>query len=108
MVEAFPEVRFVLAHWGGGLPFFELMPEVAAITTNVWYDTAASTYLYRWGIFRSVLDIVGPERVLFASDYPILKQDRFMQKVRGVPWRDENERRDVLCENACGVYGLKA
>jgi predicted TIM-barrel fold metal-dependent hydrolase len=106
MVEAFPEVRFVLAHWGGGLPFFELMPEVAAITTNVWYDTAASTYLYRWGIFRSVLDILGPERVLFASDYPILKQDRFMQKVRGVPWKDENERRAVLCENARNVYRL--
>jgi uncharacterized protein len=107
IIEAFPEARLVLAHWGGGLPFFELMPEVAAITPNVWYDTAASTYLYRWGIFRSVLDIVGPERVLFASDYPILKQDRFMQKVRDVPWKDENECRAVLCENARNVYGLK-
>jgi predicted TIM-barrel fold metal-dependent hydrolase len=107
MIQALPEVRFVLAHWGGGLPFFELMPEVEAITSNIWYDTAASTYLYRWGVFRSVLDIVGPDRVLFASDYPILKQDRFIQKVQGIPWKDNDERKAVLCENARNVYGLK-
>ncbi len=107
MIAAFPEVDFVLAHWGGGLPFFELMPEIAATTTRVCYDTAASTYLYRWQVFRSVLDIVGPSRVLMGSDFPVLKQDRFVEKARSVDWRDENERRAVLCENAKRVYGLK-
>src|SRR5215204_4352271 len=52
-----PDLRIVLAHWGGGLPFYELMPEVAAITRNVVYDTAASSYLYRPEVFRTVLDI---------------------------------------------------
>lgn len=107
MIEGFPEVDFVLAHWGGGLPFFELMPEVAATTVRVTYDTAASTYLYRPQIFRSVLDIVGPERVLFASDYPILRQDRFIAKARSVSWRGDEERRAVLCENARRVYRLE-
>ena len=56
---ALPDLPVVLAHWGGGLPFYELMPEVAALTRNVVYDTAASTYLYRPAVFRTVLDVVG-------------------------------------------------
>src|SRR6266581_7061501 len=48
---AFPDVRFVAAHWGGGLPFYALMPEIQRITAHVWYDTAATVYLYRNAIF---------------------------------------------------------
>ena len=77
-----PSLSVVAAHWGGGLPFYELMPEVAALTGNVVYDSAASTYLYRFEIFPTVLSIVGSERVLFASDYPVLTQPRFLRRVR--------------------------
>jgi len=77
-----PRLSVVAAHWGGGLPFYELMPEVAALTRNVVYDSAASTYLYRFDIFPTVLAIVGAERVLFASDYPVLTQPRFLRRVR--------------------------
>ncbi len=31
----FPDVPFVAAHWGGGLPFYCLMPEIEQITANV-------------------------------------------------------------------------
>ncbi len=46
-IQAFPALRVVAAHWGGGFPFYELMPEVQAAAANVWYDSAASLYLYR-------------------------------------------------------------
>jgi hypothetical protein len=108
MIGTFPEVDFVLAHWGGGLPFFELMPEVAATTTRVSYDTAASTYLYRWQVFRTVLDIIGPNRVLMGSDYPVLRQNRFVERTNTLDWRDEGERKSVLYENARRVYGLSS
>src|SRR5262245_40901664 len=65
-LENFPVVRVVAAHWGGGLPFYELMPEVARAAERVVYDSAASTYLYRFEVFRTVLDLVGPDRVMFA------------------------------------------
>ena len=61
------------------MPFYELMPEVAALTRNVVYDTAASSYLYRADVFRAVLDIAGPERVLWASDHPVLGMGRFLR-----------------------------
>ncbi|HEY8448233.1 MAG TPA: amidohydrolase family protein [Thermomicrobiales bacterium] len=105
-LEAFPELRVVAAHWGGGLPFYELMPEVRQAAARVVYDSAASTYLYRFEIFRIVLDLVGPERVMFASDYPILRQDRFLRRVQQTPWRDPEEERLVLGETARRVYGL--
>lgn len=105
-LEVFPALRVVLAHWGGGLPFYELMPEVAAAAARVVYDSAASTYLYRPLVFRAVLDVVGPERVLFASDHPVLRQGRFLRRVReGAVLRAE-EVEPVLGGNARRVYGL--
>ena len=95
----------VAAHWGGGLPFYELMPEVAALTRNVVYDSAASTYLYRFDVFPTVLSLVGTERVLFASDYPVLTQRRFLQRVRnaGIP---PSALGEVLGGNAERVFRL--
>ncbi|MBX3069603.1 MAG: amidohydrolase [Thermomicrobiales bacterium] len=101
-----PDLRIVLAHWGGGLPFYELMPEVRETLRNVVYDSAASTYLYDFDVFRRVIDIVGEERVLFASDFPILRQDRFAQRVASLDWRSRDERAKVLSVNASRVYGI--
>ncbi len=105
-VERFPDVMVVAAHWGGGLPFYELMPEVAQATKNVHYDSAASTYLYRFRVFRLVVDLVGPQRVLFASDYPVLRQKRFVERVQTEGTLTASELRAVLSENAQRVYGL--
>lgn len=105
-VQAFPELRVVLAHWGGGLPFYELMPEIAAAAANVVYDTAASTYLYRPRVFRAVLDVIGPERVLFGSDHPVLKMGRFLRRVRETAGLRPEEIEPVLSGNARRVYGL--
>jgi len=105
-LERFPGVVIVAAHWGGGLPFYELMPEVAAVTRNLVYDSAASTYLYRFSVFRIVVDLVGVERVLFASDFPLLKQGHFLERVRTESGLTEQELVPVLSENARRVYGL--
>jgi predicted TIM-barrel fold metal-dependent hydrolase len=101
-----PELRLVLAHWGGGLPFYELMPAVAALSANVAYDTAASTYLYRPAVFRAVLDIVGPERVLWASDHPVLGMGKFLARTRRSGGLREDEVAPVLGGNARRVYRL--
>lgn len=104
-LEAFPDVRFVMAHWGGGLPFYELMPEIRGIARNVTYDTAASTYLYDFKIFRAMLEIVGPAKILFGSDFPVLGQKRFLNRVldAGIP---EDALPAILAGNARRVYGL--
>lgn len=79
---AFPDVPFIAAHWGGGLPFYHLMPEIQRLSTNVWYDTAATVYLYRPEIFPVVAQLVGAERILFASDYGLLRQQRILEHIK--------------------------
>jgi uncharacterized protein len=68
----YPELKLVLAHWGGGLIFYEIMPEVRRALVNVCYDTAASPLLYPTGsIFKLALQTVDPAKVLYGSDYPL-------------------------------------
>ncbi|MBI4220840.1 MAG: amidohydrolase [Chloroflexi bacterium] len=72
----FPKVRFVFAHWGGGLPFYGLMPEVARAMRRVWFDSAATAFLYNANVFKTVATAAGPDRILFGSDYPLISQQR--------------------------------
>lgn len=85
-------VRFVFAHWGGLLPFFELNRAVAKPLANVWYDTAASPLLYRPEVFALVTKAIGAERILYGSDYPLRLYPktqeepgftRFLTEIRG-------------------------
>jgi len=81
-VKSFPELTLILAHWGGGLFFFNLLKkEVPAALKNVYFDTAASPYLYRPEIYRLAAEIIGPEKVLFGSDYPLLSPSRYLKEM---------------------------
>jgi hypothetical protein len=77
---AHPGTTFVLAHWGGGLPFLETDPAVRRDLANVVYDTAASPLIHDARIWRTVLDAVSPDRVLFGSDYPLVLYPRTEEK----------------------------
>jgi uncharacterized protein len=72
LAKDFPALKLILAHWGGGLPFHELNPRLREILRNVSYDCAASPLLYDKRVFRQVIDLVGADRVLYGSDYPLL------------------------------------
>ena len=102
---AFPDIRFIAAHWGGGLPFYSLMPEIRRVTANVWYDTAATIYLYRKTIFPIVTRLVGGERILFASDYGLLRQQRVIEHIRQADL-DEHATAMILGGNARTLLGL--
>ena len=81
-ITSFPDLTLVCAHWGGGLPFYALMPEVARALSNVYFDTAASPWLYGDEIFRHVAEIVGAEKILYGSDYPLMKQSKLIKSIR--------------------------
>ena len=80
----FPELTIICAHWGGGLPFYALMPEVASALSNTFFDTAATPFLYRPEIFRQVTETIGPERILFGSDNPLMSPKRVLAQVESV------------------------
>lgn len=104
-IKAFPEVRTVFAHWGGGLPFYGLMPKVKAAIANVYFDTAASPYLYSKDIYAHVCQILGAEHVLFGSDWPLMAQDRVLKEIAEAGLSDE-ERNRIIGGNARRLLGL--
>jgi len=83
-ITSFPDLTIVCAHWGGGLPFYSLMPEVKKALQNVYFDTAASPFLYRPQIYQQVSQIIGAGKILFGSDYPLLAQSRLIDEIRGL------------------------
>lgn len=102
-----PDLPVVLAHWGGGLPFYALMPEVQVALANVWVDTAASHLLYTPRVYRTVVDLIGIEKVLFASDFPLVTQSRARQLVEEAGL-SEGELAAVLGGNAARLLGLSS
>jgi len=94
----FPGLRVILAHWGGGFFFYELMPEVAKAAKRTWYDTAASPFLYRREIYPVAVTIVGADKILFGSDYPLLRPERYIEEMENSGLREE-ERRKILGQN---------
>jgi len=72
LARAHPGTTFVLAHWGGNLPFLEKDAGVRRDLTNVVYDTAASPLIHDPRIWKMVLNAISPDRVLFGSDYPLV------------------------------------
>jgi predicted TIM-barrel fold metal-dependent hydrolase len=81
------------------------MPEVKVALTNVWVDTAATTLLYDPAIFRIVSDLIGAERILFGSDYPLLSPRTQIDAV-GRAQLSLEERNAVLGDNAAGLLGI--
>ena len=78
----FPDNKIVLAHWGGGLFFYHLLKKAVKETLkNVWYDTAASPFLYDSRIYSYAKDLVGLDKVLLGTDYPLLKPARYRKEM---------------------------
>ena len=98
-ITAFPNLKLVCAHWGGGLPFYALMPEVAKALANVFFDTAATVFLYKPEIFEQVSHIIGSDRILFGTDYPLMHQSRVLDQIQSAQLLDEDKAR-ILGANA--------
>lgn len=96
LAQTYPELTLILAHWGGLLPFYELNPFCKKAFQNVFYDTAAGPLLYDKRIYQAVVSVVGAEKILFGSDYPlrVYKEKepefrRFVQEIQGSGLTDE-------------------
>ncbi|MBW2004835.1 MAG: amidohydrolase family protein, partial [Deltaproteobacteria bacterium] len=82
-LQYFPDNKIILAHWGGGLFFYYLMKKaVKGVLKNTWFDTAASPYLYDKEIYSISTKIVGLDKILFGSDFPLIKPSRYFKEMK--------------------------
>jgi len=103
----FPDLPVVCAHWGGGLPFYALMPEVREALKNIYFDTAASPFLYSPEVYNQVSQLVGADRILFGSDYPLMPPSRLLREIDSIDLPEE-ARSLILSGNACRLLGIEA
>ncbi|MFN5935032.1 MAG: amidohydrolase family protein [Roseiflexaceae bacterium] len=72
LAACYPELTLILAHWGGGLLWYETMPAVRAVLRNVYYDTAASPLIFPdTQTMAQMARLSAPHKIIFGSDFPI-------------------------------------
>ena len=105
LITAAEGVPLVCAHWGGGLPFYALMPEMKQALNNVYFDSAASPYLYSPQIYNQVSRLVGADKILFGTDYPLLKPKRLLNEIDSLNL-PLHEKELILSGNARKLLGI--
>jgi len=105
LILSFQNLPIILAHWGGGLPFYELMSEVAKGMANVYYDTAASPFIYSKKIYAVAREIVGIEKIFFGTDFPLISPRRYFKELEesGLSGQDQEK---ILGLNFSRRFGL--
>ena len=104
LLQATPETTWILAHLGGGLPFYAfLKKEVQEVLANVWFDTAAMPFLYRPQALQAMAEAVGLHKLLLGTDFPLLPPRRYFRELAD-SGLDQNELQSVLGDNAAKLF----
>jgi uncharacterized protein len=82
------------------------MPEVRAALAHCWFDTAASPFLYDPAVFRTVAASAGIEKILWASDFPLIRHSRMLRYLHNAGL-DETDSASVLGGNATQLLGMR-
>ncbi|MPN16124.1 hypothetical protein SDC9_163462 [bioreactor metagenome] len=111
----FPALKLILAHMGGGMPFYAMNPKMGPVMKNVYYDTAANPLLYGIRSIKAVMDMAGADRLLYGSDFPLLLYPSrfremdftlFLSDIRDNGGLSAREQRLFLSDNLRGLLGL--
>lgn len=115
LAQEYPDLKLILAHWGGLLPFYELNSTCRKSLQNVYYDTAASPLLYDIKVYRAVTDLIGADKILFGSDYPLRvypkrqKEPNFVDVINEVKKKanlSDQELTQILGQNIQNLLNL--
>lgn len=102
MVSGNPGVTFVAAHPGQRADFLLHVDRMKKYP-NLYLDISG-TGLFRYGLLASAVKKVGPERILFGTDYPICNPRMYVQAVLG-EHISQREKEMILFENARRLLG---
>jgi predicted TIM-barrel fold metal-dependent hydrolase len=104
-IDHHPGLTIVLAHWGGGFLFYETMPEMREKCRRVYYDTAATPFLYDERIYGIARALGITEKIIFGSDFPLLAPARY-EAAMEAGGLTAAERERILYGNARRILGI--
>jgi predicted TIM-barrel fold metal-dependent hydrolase len=106
-LKLYGDLPTIFAHWGGGFPFYHLLKkEFAEVTGNLYYDTAATPYLFQNRVYALGGELAGFDRILLGSDYPLLRPGRYFRDLAECNLTAEDLAR-ICGGNAARLLGLK-
>lgn len=119
-MERFPDVSIILSHAGGAVPYLawrlwtgeftvpglsEVAPSgVYASLKRFYYDTAMASDP---GIFGSLTQLVGPDRIMFGTDYPYMPEmaiGQFVREIEGYQQFDTSAENSIFSGNAMKLF----
>lgn len=106
LVRTYPDNPIILGHWGGGLFFYNLLKkEVRQVLANVYFDTAASPFLYDPRVYRVAAEFAGEDKIVFGTDYPLIPPDRYYREIEasGI---SGHAREKLLGANAARILSI--
>jgi predicted TIM-barrel fold metal-dependent hydrolase len=115
-LECCPEIRFIVAHAGGTVPFLAYRISMGQIMLpgaprgaltylkQLYYDTALSV---NSNALRSLQELVDASHILFGSDYPFAPEQAlflFVQGIQNFDGFDEQARKAIERESALALF----
>jgi predicted TIM-barrel fold metal-dependent hydrolase len=100
-ITAFPRLRFVLCH-SGGLQN-DIAIDIARKNENVWLDIQGQSV----GNIRKMIKELGPERLMFGSDWPFFAVASLLSRLLIATEGDNTVRKMIYSENSLRFWGLK-
>ncbi len=102
MIKNFPGIRFIVGH--AGLFWHREVCARLSGAKNVWVDTSFQSP----GTIRRLVKTFGPERVMYASDWPYGMRPPHVRTVRAACRGDQALEKMLFHENAATLLELKA
>mgnify|MGYP000044063678 CR=1 FL=1 len=98
----FPELKIVLSH--GGEPWADLCVKLMLKWPNLYYMSSAFAPKHIPGEVVQFMNTRGADRIMWASDYPLLTFQRCLDEIAALPFRDDERRRKFVRENALRLF----
>ncbi|MBP5661935.1 MAG: amidohydrolase [Clostridia bacterium] len=106
VMKRFPRLRVCGAHLGGWSVWKEAV-DLLAGTPNLFVDTCSSfAWLTQSDAYR-IIRAYGADRVMFGTDYPMWDAQKELEFLTALPLA-EDEKRQILSENACALWRIDA
>ncbi|WP_375476366.1 amidohydrolase family protein [uncultured Jatrophihabitans sp.] len=102
VAEFFPELKIVLQH--GGEPWADVCVKLMVKWANISYMSSAIAPKHIPQEVVYYANTRGADRVMFASDYPLLTHKRCMNEARELPFRDQDRFTRFVSTNAQALF----
>lgn len=100
MVRKYPKIPFIVAHMGH--EYYSAFFDLARECENVYFDTSFQPV----AVLRKALEVVGEDRILFGSDFPLVSQASVLRVVQKAYGHNPRVLEKVLAKNVKALCGI--